>query len=249
MFSIQGLDKIDDYYNKLTSRTMILLRNHEDDFLLSDNCITMQSITPYEQPFLYSNLTEIDFPISPKLTLGLLPERISKDFRKGLNNHYSDEFVNAVNDKTCLDISHSYKLNLNVNQCIQSKRFIYSKYSIKDYFIKETGFFPDFEPRENNFNNRQGRNPYIRKEPHVLIVDNDCYYTFTVLFYKHKGFGCQIRLSKKIDITKFFNKKIQEFRIYENQFPVSEMKGVEIKLLNKNADTIDYVVGICGFPF
>jgi hypothetical protein len=168
-------------------------------------------MTPYEPPSWASNLTEIDFPISPNLTLGLLPGKISEDFRNGLSNRYRNELVNAVNDKTYLDISDSCKLNLNANQCIQSKRFIYSGYPIKDYFIREIGFFPDFEPTENNFSGIHTHNPDIKKDLHILIVDNDCHYTFNVLFYEHKGLGNQIKLNKKIDITKFLDKKYKNF--------------------------------------
>jgi hypothetical protein len=177
-FSLNDFDKhVISIYSEINSKKITLIKDAKDRFITSDNCVVYDTVLPYEFPSLSEYYTIIIFPISSSLLL-LFSTDTALQFLFGSEKYSTNE--NCIDDK--------FVLAFNKMQLFMSKRFLYSKHSIEQYFnvnhipcveaatrTSTIGKIENFEPM---------RNVKIPLGKILVINVDNTYYPLTFISYK-----------------------------------------------------------------
>jgi hypothetical protein len=235
LFSLKDFDKhIISTYSKINSKKITLIKDAKDRFITSDNCVVYDTVSPYELPSLAGYYTIIIFPISSSFLL-LFSTDTALQFLFGPEKHSTNE--NYTDDR--------FAFTFNKMQLFMSKRFLYSKHSIEQYFnanhipcaeiamrTSTIGKIGEFEPMTNS------KIPLGK----ILVINVDnVYYPFTFISYNHNisdPFSETIVINNSDNIHHILNKKVITIDAYEDQKYIMHMKNVIINILSEQNDKI-----------
>jgi hypothetical protein len=225
-------------YPKINSKKITLIRDLKDRFITSDNCVIYDTVSPYELSSLAGYYTIIIFPISPSFLL-----LFSTD--TALQVLLGPAKYNTIENHKGVNVDDRFVLTFNRMQLIKSKRFLYSKHSIEQYFNANNVLCADAETRTSTIGeiarDKSMTNLNIPLGKILVINVDNAYYLFTFISYKHDisdPFSETIVIKNSDNIRHILNKKVITLDAYQDQELIMHMKDIFIKILSEQNDEI-----------
>ena len=219
----------------ITKRPLILLYNPNNNFITSDNAVSMYNHSPYETESLQSRYLEIIFPLSSKLSISIVPDYISVQINS--NNRFSS-IKNAIETRKSLRLSSKEVLFYNSLQLIKSRRFVYSNTELLTIFKENPEYVLSQKQRTASASvGFKQFFPEITKNDHVTLKVNGYIYPYDIINYSNNDLKLFIEMKTRFSINLFDKVEIEQVCLYSNQHLVQMMRHVSLKIVTQNSDT------------
>lgn len=243
------VDDYSDLLEPIKDRPIILLRAVDNRIISSDNSVVMYSHSPYEIACLKSEYVEINIPISSRLVLSLLPEKVLGGLSiPEIQNTYSRRIRDAIYNRSCYDIDHSNVLFLNSLQVSNARRFIYSSYDCSHFVESIIIENPALQKIESSiFIGNHGPNKRVKKDDHIVIWIDSNYIEIKLISFESDTEQLLITIERKNRSLKIFDIEIDKISVFKEQIEVVMMRHVKIEVLKYKRGVI--VCRICHYDF